>query len=795
MRIAEGKYGYFDEEAREYVITRPDTPQPWYNYLINDQDYCALVSHTGGGPSYHRSAKFRRLLRYRFNGVPADRPGRYLYLRDMQDGDYWSATWAPVLKPLDSFKYRCRVGLNVQTVESQYRDIAASITYFVPPQHPAEVWLVELENRGTTPRRINTYSYAEFNFWGAMRDLLNLDNCPKCARYYHKDGVIVHDSYNDVGTGLDDMHWLKHFAGFTSSAKPVGFNTERQQFLGGIYRSEANPRVVETGQDTNFEGVGDYPICGLTHAWSLAPGQKVKFAFVLAMGDSLEEMYAHLQLANSLETIEHALAEVRAAWSGRLSALKASTPAEQDFDPCVNTWNQYNSFMTAQLSRSISSYEWGAGRGLGFRDTLQDSMGAAHLEPQLARTRLLQMANCVYSDGIALHNYFPLTHSGDGKDFYDDHLWLPYTVCHYIKETGDFQILKEPVAFWDTGEKQSLLERLALCLDTTWRLRGEHGLPQTGHADWNDGLNPGSMESESVFNAMLFCASARELSALADFTDHKALAAQCRERYEQIKKITNEVAWDGAWYKRILLKGGGHIGGKDVTPGSIFLEPQAWAVIAGVAEGERMLTLLDSVNKHLAGPYGVKLLDPPYLDYNPTWGSISIPLPGHKENGAVFCHAASWAVVAEALAGHGGRAYDYYMRMAPTTANRIAELHETEPYVYSQHIAQAPFQWPGRARNSWLTGSATWFMLASSQYILGVRPSLAGLTLDPAVPADWKEFRVTRRFRGATYEITVKNPDGREKGVRSLTVNGVPVEGAMILPAPKGSTVKVEAVM
>ncbi|MCE5270245.1 hypothetical protein LLH00_03080, partial [bacterium] len=473
MRIAEGKYGYFDEQAREYVITRPDTPQPWYNYLINDQDYCALISHTGGGPSYHRSAKFRRLLRYRFNGVPADRPGRYLYLRDMEDGDYWSATWAPVLKPLESFSYRCRVGLNVQTIESEYHGIASSITYFVPPQHPAEVWLVELENRGAAPRRINTYSYAEFNFWGAMRDLLNLDNCPKCARYYHKDGVIVHDSYNDVGTGLDDMHWVKHFAGFTSSEKPVGFNTERQQFLGGIYRSEANPLVVETGQDTNFEGVGDYPICGLTHAWNLAPGRKVKFAFVLAMGDSLEEMYSHLELAHSLETIEHALAGVRSAWNGRLGALHAVTPAVQDFDPCVNTWNQYNSYMTAQLSRSISSYEWGAGRGLGFRDTLQDTMGAAHIDPRLARTRLLQMANCVYSDGIALHNYFPLTRSGDGKDFYDDHLWLPYAVCHYIKETGDLQILKEQVAFWDTGEKQSLLERLALCLDTTWRLRGE----------------------------------------------------------------------------------------------------------------------------------------------------------------------------------------------------------------------------------------------------------------------------------------------------------------------------------
>jgi len=294
---------------------------------------------------------------------------------------------------------------------------------------------------------------------------------------------------------------------------------------------------------------------------------------------------------------------------------------------------------------------------------------------------------------------------------------------------------------------------------------------------------------------MLFCASARELANLAGFIGKTELEAQCRSRYEEIKRIVNEVAWDGAWYRRILLKGGGHIGGKDVTPGSIFLEPQAWAVIAGVAEGERAITLLDSVHERLAGPYGIKLLDPPYTDYNPAWGSISIVLPGHKENGAIFCHAASWAVVAEALAGRGARAFDYYMRMAPSTKNRIAELHEMEPYVYSQHIAQAPFQWAGRARNSWLTGSATWFMLGSSQYILGVRPTLDGLMIDPAVPADWKEFKVTRRFRGATYEITVTNPDGREKGVRSLTADGVKVAGNVIPPAPAGKTVRVEAVM
>ncbi|HUU29407.1 MAG TPA: glycosyl transferase [archaeon] len=794
MGIAEGKYGYFDEKEREYVITRPDTPQPWYNYLINELGYCAMVSHTGGGTSFYLSPKDRKILRYRYNGVPADRPGRWLYLRDPESGDYWSATWAPVQKSLEEQKFRCRVGLNVQRIESSYSGIDSAITYFVLPDRPAEVWLARLSNKSGRKRVIRSYSYAEFNFWGTLRDLLNLDNCPKCSRYSYHSGVIAHYSYNDVGTGLDNMQWVKHYAGFRSSADPVATNTERQLFLGGVWRSEANPLVVETGRDTNFEGVGDWPICGLTHHWELEPDQSVECAFVLAYGDTEKEMYDNLKPAEDLEGLKGSLAEVREKWSSRLANLKAVTPASGEFDPCMNTWNQYNSYITAQLSRSISPYEWGAGRGLGFRDTLQDLMGVCHSEPAFVRRRLLMMAGLIHTDGIALHNYFPLTHTGDGRDFYDDHLWLPFSVCHYIRETGDTGILEEKVKFWDSGENQTLLDRLAMALDTTWRLRGEHGLPQTGHADWNDGLNPGSTESESVFNAMLFCAAAREVGNLAEYLGDSAFAALCRSRYGEMKRLANQAAWDGAWYRRILLKGGGHIGGADVTPGTIFLEPQAWSVIAGVAEGDRALTVMDSVHKHLAREHGVKLLDPPYTDYNPTWGSISIPLPGHKENGAVFCHAASWAVVAEALLGRGARAYDYYLRMAPTTYSRIAELHETEPYVYSQHIAQEPYHRPGRARNSWLTGSASWFTLAASQYILGVRPTLGGLLVDPSVPG-WRSFKVSRKFRDALYEITVSNPEGVERGVRRVVVDGRQIKGNVLPIVRAGATVRVEVEM
>ncbi|HLA38365.1 MAG TPA: glycosyl transferase, partial [Candidatus Glassbacteria bacterium] len=544
------------------------------------------------------------------------------------------------------------------------------------------------------------------------------------------------------------------FAGFTSTHPPRAVNPERQEFLGGIWRSEANPLVVESGRDSDFSGQGDYPICGLTHRWELEPGAGTEFAFVLAYGDNEQQMREHLAAAGDVDSLHETVERIEQRWRKRLSAFQVKTPEPDKLDPCVNTWNQYNAYVTARLSRSISPYEWGAGRGLGFRDTLQDQMGICHNEPEFARSRLLLMAGLIHRDGIATHNYFPLSDTGDMRDFYDDHLWLPFTISRWISETGDLSILEEEVRFFGAEGREKLIDRLALALDTTWRLRGAHGLPQTGHADWNDGLNPGSMESESVFNAMLFCASARELAELAEASGRPELASACRARYEEIKEITNEVAWDGEWYRRILLADGEYIGGKDITPGSIFLEPQAWSVISGVAEGERAVSVMNSVFRHLAREHGVKLLDPPYTDYDPRWGSISIPLPGHKENGAVFCHAASWAVVAEAILGRGQRAFDYYMRMAPTTYSRIAEVHETEPYVYSQHIAQEPFHKIGRARNSWLTGSATWFTVAGQQYILGVRPQLEGLLIDPAIPG-WKEFSVRRTFRGAEYDIRV----------------------------------------
>ncbi len=794
MGLAKGKYGYFDEKNHEYVITRPDTPQPWYNYLVNDLGYVALISHTGGGTSFFQSARDKKILRYRYNSVPADRPGRWLYLRDMTSGDYWSSTWNPVPKPASEYTFRCHVGLNTQTVMSTYAEIASRLTYFVLPRRPAEVWLARLTNTGDRKRIIHSYSYGEFNFWGTLRDLLNLDNCPKCSRYHLDGDTIVHDTYNDLGDNLDNMQWVRHFAGFRSSHKPYAINPERQEFLGDIWRSESNPLVVESGRDSNFEGSGDYPICGLTHRWELQPGSSVEFAFVLAFGNNEDEMRRGLEAAGNIEELRESLEQVKERWSERLSFFQTATPEKEDFDPCVNTWNQYNAYINGLLSRSISPYNWGADRGLGFRDTLQDLMGVCHSEPEFARQRFLMMAGLIHSDGIAAHNYFPLTDTPDMRDFFDDHLWLPFTVARYLKETGEMGLLEERVRFVDGSGSQKLIDRLELVLDTTWRLRGKHGLPQTGHADWNDGLNPGSMESESLFNAMLFCASARELAAIAEFTGRNELAARCRERYEEMKELANTHGWDGQWYRRILLADGGCIGGKDVSPGSIFLEPQVWAVIGGVAEGERARTVMDSVYKHLARKHGIKLLDPPYTDYDPKWGSISILLPGHKENGAVFCHAASWAVVAEAILGNGSRAWDYYKRMAPTTNSRIAEVHETEPYVYSQHIAQEPFHKIGRARNSWLTGSATWFTLAGQQYILGVRPELGGLFIDPTIPG-WKEFRVTRKFRGATYEIEVTNPGGVERGVKSVTVDGKAIEGNLVPPARAGATVKVEVVM
>lgn len=787
------QYGYFEARKREYVITRPDTPLAWYNYIRNDR-YVGMISNTGGGTSYYEEPRFRTVLRYRYNNVPRDRPGRYVYLRDMDSGDYWSINWSPVQKPLARFRYRCRVGLNYQVIEGAYAGIWASVTYYVAPDANAEIWLVSLKNASKKPRRLRSYSYAEFAVWGVLRDLLNLDNNPRCTRMAFEDGAIIHSTWNDIGTGLDAMHWVRAYAFMAATVPPDGWHVERDTFIGNS-RSEANPVIVESGELPRYAANGGWPLGCLIHNHTLAAGETGEYAYVISAADTRDEAEAASRQYRSLEACLEALEAVKATWRRQLSLLQAKTP-DADFDIAHNVFNQYQSAITSYLSRSLSPYRWGTGGGIGFRDTAQDLMGSCHALAPFAKSRLELLMRNQHADGIATHNIYPLTGEGGGRDFYDDHLWLPLSVCHYLKETGDLAFAEQPIPFKD-AEPASVYEHLMRSLAATWRLRGKHGLPQIGHADWNDGLNPQSMEAESVFNAMLFCAAAREVEELARRLGKPQDAEVVAGRRREIAGLANELAWDGNWYRRILYPEGGYIGGREQPGrhGYIFIEPQPWAVIGGVADNERGLKALDAVHQHLFTEYGIRLLNEPFPDYDPQIGSISIVLPGTKENGSVFCHTNPWVIVAECILGRGQRAYEYYKAIAYGSKNRIAGVHGAEPYVYSQHIYLPPHQPAGRAANPWLTGTAAWSMLALSQWILGIRPDWDGLRIDPCIPAEWKEFRVQRVFRGARYEVRVRNPHGLEKGVKSLRLDGKELAGNLLPPQPAGSSHRALAVM
>ncbi|HUU43515.1 MAG TPA: glycosyl hydrolase family 65 protein [Planctomycetota bacterium] len=785
------EYGHFDDANREYVITRPDTPLPWYNY-IHSGEWGGLVSHTGGGASYHRDPATRRFLRYRYTGVPADRPGRYVYLRDGETGDYWSATWAPVEKPLDEQRYECRVGLNVQTIRTKYSGIATEMTYFVAPDHHVEIWRLKLRNESGRPRSLRTWSYAELACWGTLRDLLNLDNNPRCSRVQWTDHTLIQSTWNDLGASLGTSSWVRVFGYFTSSETPVGYDTDRDMFL-GRGRTEANPVVVETGVSNNHCENGGLPLAAVCHAWELAPGEERTVVYQMGVADDPEDFAAVIPIYRDLANVDAALAKVRATWDARLARLQVRTP-DPDFDTVANVWSPYQVAMTSLESRTFCSWKWGTSVGMGFRDTSQDVMGVCHLMPDLTRRKLRLLMSIQFADGTPAHGYIPSTDTYTDRDFRDDHLWMVLSTCNYLKETGDLSLLDETIRYMDAGDGSGY-DHLDRAIEATMRLRGENGLPQVGHADWNDGLNPQSMSSESVFVAMLFCAACREMVELAQVLGRKEDASRYRRHYETIRRLANDRAWDGAWYRRVLLEGGGWIGGADAELGRIFVEPQAWAVLGGVAEGERATQTLDSVHEHLGTEFGIRLVSPPFPEYDPKIGAISIVLPGTKENGSVFHHTNPWVICAETVLGRGEVAMDLFRRISPATKNRMAELHAVEPYVTCQWTGLPPWKHPGRGANPWLTGTAAWVSLAITQYILGMKPAYDGLRIDPCVPKSWTQFEIDRTFRGAKLHITVENPEGVEKGVKRLSVDGKGVAGNTIPVQPEGTEHAVEVLM
>lgn len=782
------RYGRFDDKRREYVIENPDTPRSWVNYLGADE-YCGIISNNAAGYSFHKSAKTGRLLRFRFNSVPTDRPGRYIYLRDDDSGDYWSASWQPVGKPLAKYKTECRHGLGYTRFISRYAGIRSTYRVFVPVGQPIEFWEVEVENTTKRPRNLSLFAYAEWCFWEMNQDLMNFQYILYTCRMGFADHTV------DYSIRLWPFREPK---GFLASILPVAsFDTDRDVFM-GRYKDEGRPAAVAAGHCFGSLAFGGNPCGALQNKLTLQPGEKRWALFVIGVGDAKTVGQECRRRYADRARVEAEFARVQEYWRGRLSRYACRTPSA-DVNSMVNVWNQYQCHTTFNWSRSASFQEAGGRDGLGFRDSCQDTLGVVHAVPELVRKRLVELLKGQYASGAAMHGLQPLTwtqgpHNVSEWIFSDDHLWPLLAVPAYLRETGDFAFLGKVVPYADAGAA-TVYEHLKLALDFSWTKRGPHGLLLGLTADWNDCLNLKG-KGESMFSTFLFCRGLRELITLAARLGRSDDARHCEAYLKEMEARVAEHAWDGEWFLRGYVDSGRKLGGRNSGQSIIFINSQTWAVLSGVAGRAQALSAMDSLKKHLATEHGIVKNHPAYREHDAEVGAITTFPPGLKENGGIFCHANAWAVVAEGMLGRGDRAFEFYRAYLPAAKNNSAEVYACEPYVYAQFITGKDHpNCFGHAHNAWLTGTAAWSFVAVSQYILGVQPDYDGLRVNPAIPAHWDGFDVTRVFRGATYHIKVRNPRRLCGGVKRVKVGGRIIQGQVAPLAPAGGTVKVEVTL
>ena len=809
------KFGHFDDDAREYVITTPRTPLPWINYL-GSEAFFSLVSHTAGGYSFYKDAKLRRITRYRYNNVPADSNGRYYYIKE--GSTIWNPGWQPTQTELDF--YECRHGLGYSIITGKKSRLAARLELFVPVGDNCEIDRLVLTNESDAPKSFTVFSYVEFCLWNAVDDSTNFQRNFSTGEVEVEGSTIYHKT--------EYRERRDHYALYTVNAPVDGFDTSRDAFL-GAWRSNSNPEAVEKGACTNSVAHGWAPVGVHQINVTLNPGESRSLIYMLGyIENPQEEKWAAPGVINKTRAhelmaryatdaqVDEALAKLHAHWNNLLStyAVKSS---DEKLDRMVNIWNQYQCMVTFNMSRSASYYESGTGRGMGFRDSCQDLLGFVHLIPARARERILDIAATQFPDGSAYHQYQPLTKKGNmdvGSGFNDDPLWLIAAVYAYLGETGDMSILDEQVDFDnDHTLAQPLLEHLRRSFGYLTTHKGPHGLPLIGRADWNDCLNlncfsdtPGESfqttgpsegpVAESVFIAGMYVKYGNEFAEILDATNHADEAAAVRDEVAKMEHAALTAGWDGKWFRRAYDAYGHVVGGQECEEGQIFIEPQGMCVMAGIGvDTGEAVTALQSVQTRLDTKYGIVLLQPAYTKYHLELGEISSYPPGYKENAGIFCHTNPWVSCAETVVGNGDRACEIYKKTCPAYIEDISEIHRTEPYVYSQMVAGCDAATFGEAKNSWLTGTAAWTFVDVSQYILGVQPTLAGLKIDPCLPHEMDGFTLRRVWRGATYEITVDNTAHAEKGVASMTVNGQPVPTNTLSPAPAGTTVQVKVVM
>jgi cellobiose phosphorylase len=813
------KYGYFDDEAREYVITRPDTPYPWINYLGSENFY-GLFSNTSGGYCFYRDARLLRLTRYRYNNVPTDAGGRYFYLRD--NGDVWTPSWMPMKSALD--RYECRHGMGYSRISSARNGLAFSQTSFVPLKGNCEIHKIILTNESGADKDVDVFSFIEFCLWNANDDMTNfqrnfsigeveVDLNAEGARIYHK---------------TEYRERRNHYALWAVNVPVAGFDTDRQTFL-GLYNGYDHPETVFAGKANNSVASGWAPVGSHHIEARLAPGESKALVFVLGYCENPDDQkwerpsVINKAPANALldkygtpETADKAFDALKDYWDALLGRFSVEAE-DKRMARMAGVCNQYQCMVTFKMSRSASYFESGIGRGMGFRDSNQDLLGFVHLVPERARARILDIAATQFPDGSAYHQYQPLTKRGNnevGAGFNYDPLWLICGVAAYIKETGDYSILDEKVPFDNKEEfADSLFAHLKRSFDYTVTHTGPHGLPLIGRADWNDCLNlncfsktPGesfqttanfeSGVAESVLIAAIFVFVGPDYVEICRRTGREEEAEYAARAVAAIAETIKAHGWDGNWFLRAYDAYGHKIGSHECGDGQIFIESNGFAVMAGIGlDDGRALKALDSVKERLDTKYGIVLQQPAYKEYHLELGEVSSYPPGYKENAGIFCHNNPWVTIAETKLGRGTRAFETYAKICPAYREDDSDLRRLEPYVYAQMVAGKDAPRFGEAKNSWLTGTAAWTFVSISQYILGVRPVFDGLLVDPCIPAGMKGFTVIRNFQNAVYRIAVDNSAGVEKGVKSVTLDGKPLDGAVLPALGDGRTHEVSVVM
>lgn len=795
------RYGHFDNEKREYVIDKVDLPTSWTNYL-GVKDTCVVVNHTAGGYMFYKTPEYHRVTRFRGNSVPMDRPGHYVYVRDNDNGDYFSISWQPVGKPLDKAKYKCRHGLSYSVYECEYDKLKASQKLCVPIDDDVELWDVVIENTDNKPRDLSIFSYCEFSFHHIMIDNQNFQMSLYCAGSSYKDGIILYDLfYEEFG-----------YQYFTSNFSPDGFDCLRDKFL-GLYHTEDNPQAVINGQCTGSFEKGNNHCGSLQKNLVIQPGEKVRLIFMLGEGDDLEGRRIREKYSD-FANVDKAYKDLEKYWDDKINKQTIDTPSEA-MNTMINIWTLYQSEVNVMFSRFASFIEVGGRTGLGYRDTAQDSMTIPHSNPEKCKQRIVQLLNGLVSKGYGLHLFQPEwfeKKKDDKKPFKsptvipginksdiihgiedacsDDALWLIPSIVEYIKETGEIEFANQIVPYADKGEG-TVYEHMMRILDFSAKEVGATGICLGLRADWNDCLNLGGGESALV--SFLHYWALNNFIELAQYLGRDDDVEKYKEMATHVKDVCNNELWDEEWFIRGITKNGKKIGTSTDKEGKVHLESNAWAVLSGAASEEKGIKAMDSVKEYLATPYGIMLNAPSYTVPDDDIGFITRVYPGVKENGAIFSHPNPWAWAAECVLGRGDRAMEYYNSLCPYNQNDMIEIREAEPYSYCQFIMGKDHTAYGRARHPFMTGSGGWSYFSATRYMLGIRPDFDKLNIDPCIPKEWDKFKVHRVWRGAEYDISVVNPNKVNKGVKEIKLNGETVDFIPVME--KGSHNLVEITM